>query len=91
MVLRFALLAAAVAATLAFVQQREVLKNAGLTGYCTTIATPRGQTGHWHACRPGKLTGTPELSKQSCSRAGRSGTVEFWRCETELAPNAARQ
>ena len=91
MVLRIALLAAVIAAMLAFVQQREVLENAGLTGYCTTIATPKGQTGHWHACHPGKLTGTPELSIQSCTRAGRSGEIEYWHCPTELERNSARQ
>jgi hypothetical protein len=91
MVLRIVVLAAAIAAALAFVQQKQVLQNAGLTGYCASIPTPRGQTGHWHECRPGKLTGTPALSIHSCTRAGGSGEIELWRCPTELERSRTRQ
>jgi hypothetical protein len=91
MLIRIVLVGAVIAAALAFVQQRSVLQNAGLLGYCSTIATPKGQTGHWHACHPGKLTGTPELSVQSCTRAGETGETEYWRCPTELERNRARQ
>lgn len=91
MVIRIVVVAAAIAAALVFAQQRQVLHNAGLTGFCASIATPKGQTGHWHECRPGKLTGTPALSIHSCTRAGRSGDVEFWRCPTELEQNRARR
>jgi hypothetical protein len=70
LLIRIVLVGAVLAAALALVQQQRVLENAGLLGYCSTIATPKGQTGHWHACQPGKLTGTPELSVQSCTRAG---------------------
>ena len=91
MLLRIVLVGAVIAAALALVQQQRVLQNAGLLGYCSTIATPKGQTGHWHACRPGKLTGTPGLSVQSCTRAGKTGEVEYWRCPTELQRNRARQ
>jgi hypothetical protein len=91
MLIRIVLFAAVVAATLAFVQQGSVLQNAGLLGYCTGIPTPKGETGYWHECQPGKLTGTPELSIQSCTRAGSVGKVERWRCPTELERNNARQ
>jgi hypothetical protein len=87
MVVRIVLLAAVIAATLIIVQQKHVLQNAGLTGYCTAIATPVGQTGYWHECHPGKLTGTPELTRSSCERAGTVGAVERWRCETPLEQN----
>jgi hypothetical protein len=91
MVVRIVLIAALIAATLAVVQQQRVLQNAGLTGYCTAVATPAGQSGHWHECHPGKLTGTPELSRSSCTPVGASGGVERWRCETSLERNATRQ
>ena len=91
MVLRIALLAAVIAATLIVVQRQGVLQNAGLTGYCTAVAAPAGETDHWHECRPGKLTGTPELSQASCKRAGVNGSVELWRCPTSLQQNATRQ
>jgi hypothetical protein len=91
MVVRILLVAAVIAATLIVVQQKHVLENAGLTGYCTAIATPAGQTGYWHECHPGKLTGTPELTRGSCDRAGTIGEVERWRCHTPLEQNATRQ
>jgi hypothetical protein len=90
MLLRIAVLAAVVAAALVFVQQRQVLQNAGLTGYCTSIATPKGQSGYWHECHAGKLTGTPTLSSHSCKRVGSSSQAERWRCPTPLERNAAR-
>lgn len=91
MLVRIVLFAALIAVTLAVVQQQHVLQNSGLTGYCTRIATPARQSGHWHECHPGKLTGTPELSLASCQRAGRTGQIERWRCPTPLEQNIARQ
>ena len=91
MLLRIMLFGAVIAAALAFVQQQRVLQNAGLLGHCSAIATPKGQTGLWHACQPGMLTGTPERSVQSCARAGSNGKIEYWRCPTELERNRARQ
>jgi len=91
MLLRIVIIAALIATTLVVVQKKHVLQNAGLTGYCTAIATPAGQSGFWHECRPGKLTGTPELSLASCKRAGAIGETERWRCPTALEPNSVRQ
>jgi hypothetical protein len=91
MVLRTLVLVVFVAAALVYVQQNHVLQNAGLLGYCTSIPTPKGQTGYWHECRPGKLTGTPQLSIQSCTRANTMGEVEHWRCPTALESNSTRQ
>jgi hypothetical protein len=83
-VVRIVLVAAVIAASLVFVQQKRVLQNAGLTGYCAGIATPSGQSGYWFECRPGSLTGAPELSRSSCVRASRLGEVERWRCPAPL-------
>jgi hypothetical protein len=91
MVLRIAIVAALAAASLAFVQQKQVLQNAHLTGYCTQVATPAGQTGVWHECRAGKLTGTPGLSRGSCARVSHTAAVDVWRCPTALESNEIRQ
>lgn len=91
MVLRFALLAAVIATTLGVVQQKQVLQNAHLTGYCTQIATPAGQTGVWHECRSGRLTGTPGLSRGSCVRASHTADRDLWRCPTALESNKTGQ
>ncbi|HSB39233.1 MAG TPA: hypothetical protein VLD13_09115, partial [Gaiellaceae bacterium] len=68
------------AAMLGVVRHTDVLHRAGLTGYCTTAPRPAGTTGHWRACEKGVLDGRPDLSRQSCSRRGQSGSVEYWRC-----------
>ena len=91
MVLRFALLAAMVATALVVVQQKQVLQNAHLTGYCTQVATPAGQSGVWHDCRSGKLTGTPGLSRGSCARVSHTADRDVWRCPTALESNETRQ
>ena len=75
MVLRFALLAGVIAATLSVVQQKQVLQNAGLFGSCSQIATPIGQSGVWHECVSGKLTGVPGLSRGSCVQIQESQRV----------------
>jgi hypothetical protein len=91
MVLRFVLLAGLLAATLAVVQQKQVLQNAHLTGYCARVATPAGQTGAWHECHAGKVTGMPGLSRGSCIRMSQTADLEVWRCPTPLESNQARQ
>jgi hypothetical protein len=91
MVLRFAVLAAVIAAGLGLVQQKQVLQNARLTGSCTQIATPVGKTGVWHECRAGKLTGTPGLSRGSCARVSHAAARDVWRCPTALESNKTRQ
>jgi hypothetical protein len=91
MVLRFAIVAAVIAAGLGFAQQRQVLQHAGLFGSCSEIATPAGQSGVWHECVPGKLTGTPGLSRDSCTRIQHNPTQDVWRCPTALESNKIRQ
>jgi len=91
MVIRVAIVVAVIASAMVYVQQGRVLQKAGLVGYCHAIATPAGQTGAWHECVPGKLTGTPGLSRESCTRARHSAAGDVWRCPTALATNTARQ
>ena len=91
MVVRFGLVAAAIATTLVFVQQRQVLQNAGLFGSCTEIATPVGESGVWHECVSGKLTGVPGLSRGSCEQIQETPNREIWRCPTALESNKTRQ
>jgi hypothetical protein len=91
MVLRFAIVAAVIAAGLGFVRQKQVLQNAGLTGHCSQIATPAGQTGFWHECVSGKITGTPSLTLSSCTKIQHTTARDVWRCPTELESNKTRQ
>jgi hypothetical protein len=62
------------------IKDGRVLREAGLTGGCRAVATPKGQDGDWQACVPGKLQGAPDLRRQSCTSAGFNGSTEYWRC-----------
>ena len=89
--LRIWLLAMCAAATLIVARDHQVLHRAGLVGYCTSSARPAGTTGVWRACQKGTLDGRPNLSRQSCSRRGLNGDVEYWSCpaRVESGPTAA--
>ena len=79
-----------VLALMATIKDGRALHKLGLTGGCTTVATPVGQTGSWERCVPGKLEGSPDLSRQGCVPSGTSGPAEFWKCPEQLdsGPNA---
>ena len=75
-----ALVAAAVVALAAVKDGHRLLERTHLVGACSAIATPRGETGAWQACRPGRLEGPPDLSASSCLRRDLVADVELWRC-----------
>jgi hypothetical protein len=66
------------------IKDGRVLRKAGLTGGCTSVAAPAGQTGSWERCVPGKLEGAPDLSKQGCNVAETYGKTELWRCPAPI-------
>ena len=47
-------------------------------------SAPAPQGGRWLECRPGKLSGYPDLSQDSCSRRGLRGESRYWICPTAL-------
>jgi hypothetical protein len=67
-----------------------VLQRLELTGSCSVIATPQGQSGEWRACHAGRLAGQPDLSRNSCTRQGTAGAVVFWRCPTSIESSPLR-
>jgi hypothetical protein len=75
---------ALVVLAMALVKDGRVLHRVGLTGGCTAVATVSDGT-QWEACRPGRLEGRPDLSKDSCTSAGLRGRVEYWHCPAPLA------
>ncbi|HEY2936265.1 MAG TPA: hypothetical protein VGJ25_06675 [Gaiellaceae bacterium] len=66
------------------VKDGRVFRNAGLTGSCTAVSLPTGQSGYWKACKEGKLSGRPDLSRDGCSSRGVGGRLEYWRCPAPL-------
>jgi hypothetical protein len=82
--LRLWLIAMLAAAVLVLVKDHGLLHRTGLVGYCTATQAPVGAKGSWRACQKGVLDGRPDLSRQSCRRQGRSGSVEYWSCPARV-------
>jgi len=83
--MRGVLLAAALIVLLMIViKDGRALRQVGLTGGCHAVATPRGDEGTWQVCDPGKLQGTPNLSRQGCKSMKFEGGRQYWRCPAVL-------
>jgi hypothetical protein len=81
---RVLVVAALIASLLAFAKHEHVLDRTGLLGSCTEVAAAAPAGGQWLACRPGELTGYPDLSQDSCTKHGTRGEVRYWICPTAL-------
>ena len=81
---RTTLAAALVASALAAAHHERVLDRVGLLGACSAVDAPAANGGQWLECRPGDLTGYPDLSKDACTRGGMRGEVRYWVCPTAL-------
>jgi hypothetical protein len=71
-------------ALMAAIKDGRVLRETGLTGSCTAVAAPVGQTGDWQKCTAGKLEGAPNLSRQGCTSVATRGKIEYWRCPARI-------
>lgn len=81
---RVVVAAALIASVLAFAKDQQVLDRTGLLGSCVALAAPAPEGGQWLACKPGELTGYPDLSQDSCTRGAMRGEVRYWACPTAL-------
>jgi len=81
---RITVIAALIASAVALVRHEHVLDRSGMFGSCTSLSAPAPAGGEWLECRPGELTGYPDLSKDSCSRRGMRGEARYWICPTAL-------
>lgn len=81
---RIVFAAALIASALALAKHERVLDRTGLLGSCSALAAPAPEGGQWLECRPGELTGYPDLSKDSCTRRGMRGEARYWVCPTAL-------
>lgn len=81
---RIVFAAAMIASALALAEHENVLDRSGLLGSCASLATPAPDGDRWLECRPGQLTGYPDLSRDSCTRGGMRGEARYWICPTAL-------
>jgi hypothetical protein len=67
-------------ALMVFIKDGRALGQLGLTGNCHAVGAPTGQDGAWQACAPGKLEGSPDLTRHGCKSITFVGKREYWRC-----------
>jgi hypothetical protein len=81
---RFLVAAALIGSVLFYAKEQHVLDRAGILGSCAplTVAAPKDSV--WWECRPGKLTGYPDRSKDNCTRGVLRGEVRYWLCPAPL-------
>ena len=85
---RTTLAAALVASALAAAHHERVLDRAGLLGSCTTLNASTEDGSRWLECKPGDMTGYPDLSQDACTRGAMRGEVRYWHCPTTLYASA---
>jgi hypothetical protein len=73
-----------IVALMIVIKDGRLLREAGLTGGCHPVATPKVQDGDWQACDPGKLQGAPDLGRQGCKSVSFVGKTEYWHCPAGL-------
>jgi hypothetical protein len=81
---KIALVAALLAATLHGAKQERVLERAGLVGSCTAVSANPSDPGRWMACRSGRLSGYPDLSRDACKLGGTRAAIVYWRCPGQI-------
>ena len=81
---RIAFAAAMIASALAFAHHEHAFERTGLLGSCSSLSAPAPDGGQWLECRPGRLSGYPDLAKDSCTRRGTRGEARYWTCPTAL-------
>jgi hypothetical protein len=86
---KIALVAALIAAALYGVEKERVLERAGLFGSCTAVPGAAAEAGGWMACTSGRLSGYPDLSRDSCTRGGTRARIVYWRCPSQIVTNQA--
>jgi hypothetical protein len=87
MLIRVFVLAALVVAVMAMVKDGRIMRDAGLFGSCSVVKNGTGAATDWRACHSGKLSGAPDLTRQSCKHWGMRDGVDYWRCAASV--NAA--
>jgi hypothetical protein len=88
MMLRIVAVSASIFALMIAIKDGRVLRATGLTGRCAIVQTATDGT-QLESCRPGKLEGRPDLSRDGCTNAGLSGVFQYWRCPASVVASEA--
>ncbi len=84
MIKRIVVVGALIVALMVVLKDGRVLRDLQLTGQCTVSQTYADGT-QLETCRPGKLAGRPDLTRQGCREVGVNGAGVYWRCPAAVA------
>jgi hypothetical protein len=77
-------------ALLITIKSQRVLQRTHLVGACSTVAQATDGS-QWRSCVPGKLSGRPGLTLDSCTDWGLQGNAEIWNCPAQLEDRYMRE
>jgi hypothetical protein len=81
---KIALAAALIAVTLQGAKHERVLERAGLFGSCSAVSGAQAEAAGWMACNSGRLSGYPDLTRDSCTLGGTRQKIVYWRCPSQI-------
>jgi hypothetical protein len=83
-VLRTLVVALLIASGLYGLKESGALDRTGLLGTCETVTTARAEEGEWQACRGGRISGPPDLARDSCRKGATRDGITYWYCPEKL-------
>ncbi len=81
---RILVVAILIASGLYGLRETGVLDRAELLGSCKTVRSAPAVEGEWLACRGGRISGAPDLSRDSCRESATREGVTYWYCPEKL-------
>ena len=81
---RYGVAALLIASTAAVAHTQGMLDKSAFLGSCAPLVAKAPHDGQWWECKPGRLSGYPDLTKDACKRGDMRGQVRFWLCPAEL-------
>ena len=82
--LRVLVVAVLIASGLYGLRESGVLDRTGLLGTCETVVSAAAEEGEWLACKGGRFSGSPDLSRDSCRKGTTRKGITYWYCPERL-------
>ena len=82
--IRYGVAAALLVSAAAAANSQGLLHRAASLGSCAPLVAQAPHGAKWWECKPGAVSGYPDLSKDSCRQGDLRGEVRYWLCPAEL-------
>ena len=82
--IRVVIVAVLIASGLYGLRESGLVDRTGLLGACETVVSSAAEEGEWLACKGGRLSGSPDLSRDSCRKGTTRKGITYWYCPEKL-------